>query len=67
MNDYIKSIREKIGSDTLITVGCGALIQDYGGNLLLQKRFPDDIWGIHGGLMEIGNSSERNINMFIFS
>ncbi len=28
MNDYIKSMRKKIGSDTLLTVGCGALIHD---------------------------------------
>lgn len=66
MNDYIRSMREKIGSDTLLTVGCGALIQDHGGNLLLQRRFPDDIWGIPGGIMEIGESFEETVKREVY-
>ncbi|MGM0841745.1 MAG: NUDIX hydrolase [Bacillota bacterium] len=66
MNDYIKSIREKIGSDTLLTVGCGAFIQDKEGNLLLQRRFPDDVWGIPGGLMEIGESFEETVKREVY-
>ncbi|WP_061810428.1 NUDIX hydrolase [Rossellomorea vietnamensis] len=66
MNDYIRSMREKIGSDTLLTVGCGALIQDHEGNLLLQRRFPDDIWGIPGGLMEIGESFEETVKREVY-
>jgi 8-oxo-dGTP pyrophosphatase MutT (NUDIX family) len=66
MNDYIRSMREKIGSDTLLTVGCGALLQDQKGNLLLQKRFPDDIWGIPGGLMEIGESFEETVKREVY-
>jgi hypothetical protein len=28
MNDYVKTMRKLIGSETLLTVGCGALIED---------------------------------------
>jgi len=66
MNDYIQIMREKIGSDTLLTVGCGAFIQDKEGNLLLQRRFPDDVWGIPGGLMEIGESFEETVKREVY-
>lgn len=38
MNDYIQSMRRLIGQETLITVGCGAIIEDEHGRILLQRR-----------------------------
>ncbi|MDX8343165.1 NUDIX hydrolase [Rossellomorea sp. YZS02] len=66
MNDYIKSMREKIGNDTLLTVGCGAFIQDKEGKLLLQRRFPDGLWGIPGGIMEIGEFFEETVKREVY-
>ena len=35
--DYIGKIREHIGHDLVMTVGCGVLIEDEEGRVLLQK------------------------------
>jgi hypothetical protein len=50
MNDYIKTMRKMIGNETLLTVGCGAIIIDKFERILLQRRTDHDIWGIPGGV-----------------
>ncbi|WP_421617051.1 NUDIX hydrolase [Brevibacillus sp. TJ4] len=59
MNDYIKTMRKRIGHETLLTVGCGAIIEDHAGRILLQQK--KDIWGIPGGLLEIGETLEETV------
>ncbi len=61
MNDYIKTMRKMIGQETLLTVGCGAIIEDFSGRILLQKRTDFDIWGIPGGIMELGETFEEAV------
>ncbi|TGA98188.1 NUDIX domain-containing protein [Sporolactobacillus shoreae] len=57
---YIEDIRRLVGHRPLILVGATALISDEAGRILLQKRrFPKDCWGIPGGLMELGESTEE--------
>jgi 8-oxo-dGTP pyrophosphatase MutT (NUDIX family) len=50
--DYIRKIREHIGHDLVMTVGCGVLVEDDEGKLLLQKRSDTGEWCIPGGGME---------------
>ena len=57
MNNYIKTMREKIGHDTLITAGAGIFLYK-NGKLLLQKRKDNLCWAIHGGAVEIGEKVE---------
>lgn len=66
MNDYIKTMRAMIGHETLLTVGCGAIIEDDLGRILLQKRGDYDIWGIPGGIMEIGETFEETVKREVF-
>jgi ADP-ribose pyrophosphatase YjhB (NUDIX family) len=61
MNDYIKTMRKMIGHETLLTVGCGAIIVDKFGRILLQRRTDLDIWGIPGGILEIGETFEATV------
>ncbi|WP_042476807.1 NUDIX hydrolase [Bacillus ndiopicus] len=61
MNDYIKTMRAMIGHETLITIGCGAIIEDNKGRILLQKRIDNNTWGIPGGIMEIGETFEETV------
>ncbi len=61
MNDYIKTMREMVGNKTLLTIGCGAIIEDLQGRILLQERTGQDIWGIPGGIMEIGETFEETV------
>ncbi|KGX84938.1 NUDIX hydrolase [Pontibacillus marinus] len=53
---YIQHMRSLIGTERLFTVGCGIIVEDEDGRILLQHRSDADIWGIPGGIMEIGES-----------
>ena len=56
---YIEDLREIVGHRPLIFVGSVTVIIDEMGRLLLQQRkFPHGAWGITGGLMELGESTE---------
>ena len=50
--NYINDLRKYIGHDLVMTVGCGVLIEDKEGRLLLQKRSDTGEWCIPGGAME---------------
>lgn len=56
--NYIKYMRQSIGTDTLLTVGCGAIIVDNRNRILLQRRKDFGDWGVPGGMMELGESFE---------
>lgn len=59
MGDYIKWIRGRVGHDTIILNFSVACIVNENGEILLQKRSDkDDIWGLPGGAVEIGESIE---------
>jgi len=55
LNHYVASMRQKIGNDTLLLVGCGAIIEDREGRILLQKR-RNGGWGVPGGFIELGET-----------
>lgn len=60
MSDYIKWIRSKVGHDTIILNFSGAIITNEKGEILLQKRSDkEDVWGLPGGAVEIGESIEE--------
>ncbi len=52
--DYIETVRRRLGHDLVITVGCGAVIEDPAGRILLQRRRAEDRWAVPGGLIEPG-------------
>ena len=56
---YIEDLRKIVGHRPLIFVGSVVVVVDEQGRLLLQQRkFPEGAWGIPGGLMELGESTE---------
>lgn len=57
MNEYIKTIRRKIGHDMLMIAGAGVVVHK-DGMILLQKRRDNGFWGIHGGAVEVGETVE---------
>lgn len=59
MSDYIKEIREFIGTRPFILVGSAVLVFNKDYEVLLQLRSDTGKWGIPGGAMEPGESFEE--------
>lgn len=55
--NYIQNMRKMIGHETLLTVGCGIIIEQ-NNQILLQHRTDADVWGIPGGVVEMGEQVE---------
>lgn len=56
---YVEELRSVVGHRPLILVGAVVVMIDESGRLLLEERkFPKDLWGLPGGLMELGESTE---------
>lgn len=52
ISDYMRRLREKVGTDLLLSVGAAALIFDEQGRVLLQKRGDNGRWGLIGGAVD---------------
>lgn len=56
---YVEDLRKVVGHRPLILVGSVVIIIDDKNRVLLQKRkSPRGMWGVPGGLMELGESTE---------
>lgn len=55
---YIEDLRKIIGTRPIILVGAMVGVMNEHGKILLQKR-PDGVWGLPGGLLELGESAEE--------
>jgi ADP-ribose pyrophosphatase YjhB (NUDIX family) len=55
---YIEDLRKVIGNQPLILVGVAVAVVNDAGDFLLQKR-RDGQWGVPGGFIELGESTEE--------
>lgn len=55
---YIEDLRKIVGNQPLILVGVAVAVINESGELLLQKR-SDGRWGVPGGFIELGESTEE--------
>ncbi len=53
---YVENIRKYVGHKPIFFCGCGVLIFNQKGEVLLQKRSDDGLWGNPGGAMELGET-----------
>jgi mutator protein MutT len=53
MKDYVKQLREKVGSQRVFIPGVRAIIVNREGEVLLQRRGDMDQWCLPGGAMEL--------------
>lgn len=58
MENYVETIRRKIGHELLVLVGANVIIYNTHHKYLLQQRANGN-WGLMGGLMEVGESLEE--------
>ncbi|MCA0972365.1 NUDIX domain-containing protein [Halobacillus litoralis] len=57
---YVEDLRKLIGHRPIILTGSVVLVINEEGQLLLQQRtYPEGVWGLPGGLMELGESTEQ--------
>jgi len=55
---YISDLRKHVGHAPLIMVGAGVLIYDTNKGFMLQLRADNNLWGLPGGALELGESLE---------
>lgn len=55
---YIENLRKVVGHQPLILVGVAVAVVNEKGQFLLQKRM-DGKWGVPGGFIELGESTEE--------
>ena len=55
---YIEELRKTVGNQPLILVGVAVAVINEQGEFLLQKR-QDGLWGVPGGFIELGESTEE--------
>lgn len=64
---YVEDLRKIIGSRPIILVGSVTVIVNDGGEILLQERtYPTGFWGLPGGLMELGETTEETARREVF-
>ena len=64
---YINEIRKLVGHRPLLLTGAVVVIVDSAGDILLQQRaYPKGSWGLPGGLMELGESTEQTAEREVF-
>jgi ADP-ribose pyrophosphatase YjhB (NUDIX family) len=56
---YVQKLRRKVGTEPVLLAGAGVMIFDQENRLLLQRGTDYGLWGIPGGLMELGESFEE--------
>ena len=63
MPNYIKWIREKVGHDPIILNAAVALVLNEHNQVLLLRRADrtEEVWGLPGGMMEVGESAEETM------
>lgn len=63
MANYIKWIREKVGHSPIILNAAGAFILNEQKQVLLLRRADraEEVWGLPGGMMELGESAEETM------
>ncbi|WP_203737330.1 NUDIX hydrolase, partial [Actinoplanes italicus] len=55
---YVGELRELVGQRPLLLAAAGVIVVDEVGRWLLQRRVDDDLWGLIGGALELGESFE---------
>lgn len=54
--EYIKGMRKFVGHAPIMICACGLLIFNEKGQVLLQRRSDDGLWGNPGGSMDLGET-----------
>lgn len=56
--DYVQWIRARVGTRKIFLVTTSVVLRDGNGRVLLQRRTDFDVWGLPGGMLELGEDVE---------
>lgn len=57
--EYINGLRKYVGNQPLLMLGSTVLVLDAQNRLLMMKRSDSGSWGVPGGAMELGETTEE--------
>lgn len=66
MADYVRELRKLIGSRPIILCGAGVIVINSRGEILLQHRIDNSLWGLPGGAVELGETVEQTAAREVF-
>ena len=66
MTGYVKFLRDHVGHAPVLLCGAGVIIENPEGEILLQRRADNHCWGIAGGSIELGESTEEAAKRELF-
>ena len=64
--EYINGLRKHVGNQPLLMVGSTVLVMDVQNRLLMIKRSDNGSWGVPGGAMELGETTEETARRELF-
>ena len=59
MENYVQSIRKRIGTDRLFVPGVRAIVLNQQGAILLQRRTDVSLWGLPAGSVELDETASQ--------
>ena len=59
MKEYVKDMRALVGSRPILQCGASVILVNERGELLLQQRADNGMWGYHGGSVELFENVEQ--------
>ena len=66
MTGYIQFLRKHVGHAPILLCGAGVIVENAEGEILLQRRADNHCWGIAGGSIELGESTEEAAKRELF-
>jgi len=62
MNDYLRTMRQLVGTQSILLPGVRAIVVNEAGQVLLQRRTDMPLWGLPSGAVELGESTLKLLN-----
>ena len=66
ISQYLKNLREKVGSEILQIPSVAAIIRDESGKILLVKSANADVWSLPAGAIDLGESPAQAVVREVF-
>jgi 8-oxo-dGTP pyrophosphatase MutT (NUDIX family) len=61
ISEYLRELRQKIGTSLVLMPGVAAIVRDEAGNVLVQRRSDNGKWGLPAGSIEPGETPAEAI------